>query len=206
MDHNISDTLRFRLWYWLTHPGAFLGRLQAEVYKRRHPEEPWISHHAVKFCQQALRSNMRGLEWGSGRSTAWYAKRLGSLCSVEHNQDWHRIVTVKLREQGAANVDYRFVPLEHSEREPALAWYPQAPRYVSVADDFADESLDFVVVDGHYRQACVRAALGKLRSGGLLLVDNSNWMKLSDWGVPGHWPVAHRSFGYEGETTIWRKP
>jgi predicted O-methyltransferase YrrM len=38
-----------------------------------------------------------------------------------------------------------------------------------------DASLDFVVVDGWYRPVCARAALSKLKPGGLLLIDNTDW-------------------------------
>jgi hypothetical protein len=98
------------------------------------------------------------------------------------------------------------VLLDHPREEPTRPHYEQVPRYVSVIDEFPDESLDFVLVDGHYRQACVLAALSKLRPGGLLAVDNTDWLPDDLWGVPAAWPLVHRSANVVTVTTVWRKP
>jgi hypothetical protein len=108
--------------------------------------------------------------------------------------------------RGLANVDYRFIPLDHAIDEATRPVYEVIPKYVAVFSEFEDDSLDFVVIDGHYRQACLLAALKKLKPGGLLLVDNSNWMSQREWGVPGSWPLAHRSENVMSETSIWEKP
>ena len=72
--------------------------------------------------------------------------------------------------------------------------------------ELADASVDFVVIDGHYRQACVLAALPKIKPGGRLLIDNSNWLSTLDWGVPSSWPLVHRSSNVMAETSIWERP
>jgi predicted O-methyltransferase YrrM len=46
--------------------------------------------------------------------------------------------------------------------------------YAEVIDDVVDGSLDFIVVDGHFREACLRRAVNKLRPGGLLIIDNTD--------------------------------
>ena len=194
---------RERLIYLARHPKYTLRRLGYFVYERLHPGEPWIAQDAVAFCDRNLDRTMRGLETGSGRSTAWFAKRLKHLTSVEHDRAWYEKVEKRIRH--LENIDYRYVPLDHPEGEPTRAEYEQTPRYVAVFDEFDDASLDFVVVDGHYRQACVRAALSKLRSGGLLLVDNSNWLSREAWGVPSSYDAVHKSENVMSETSIWAK-
>jgi hypothetical protein len=78
---------------------------------------------------------------------------------------------------------------------------------VAVAKQFLNNSLDFVVVDGHYRHACVKQALPKLKPGGLLLVDDFGFVpSLSEWGVPSSWPVVLKSSNSYKDTIIWRKP
>jgi predicted O-methyltransferase YrrM len=149
---------------------------------------------------------MQGLEWGSGRSTIWFAGRLGRLTSVEHSGEWHRFVNSQLRERGIRNVDYRRIELDHPVDMPTTPRYDVVPKYVAIADEFADGSLDFVLIDGHYRQACVPAAMKKLKPGGFLTIDNSNWMPQSEWGVPTSWPLIHKSTGFDSETSIWQKP
>ncbi len=190
----------------LAQPGKALRLVAYKVYTLRHPDEPWLSQGAVRFCDEHLRPDQTGLEWGSGRSTAWFGRRLGSLLSIEYQQGWQAEVQKRLDAAGLKRVECRYVPLDHDLNAPTLAQYDPIPRYVRVAEDFADGSLDFVVVDGHYRQACIVAALPKLRSGGLLLVDNTDRMPLREWGVPENWPVVHRSRNAVTETTLWRKP
>ncbi|WP_394821330.1 class I SAM-dependent methyltransferase [Pendulispora albinea] len=185
-------------------PWYLMRRIAYKAYEMRHPDEPWISQGAVRFCDAHLHRGMRGVEWGSGRSTAWFAQRLGHLVSVEHSFEWHAIVSRKL--EALRNVDYRFVALDHPEKQPTVPRYDPQPRYVAVVNDFEDGSLDFAVVDGHYRQACVLAVLPKLRAGGLLLIDNTDWMPLDEWGVPSSYPIVHQSRNVMTQTTVWEKP
>ncbi len=191
---------------YLTRP-LFLSRLIAyKIHLRLHPEEPWIAPSAVKFCDEALNRDGQGLEWGSGRSTTWFARRLRSLLSIEYDQGWQARVSATLREQGLTSAECRYVPLDHPRSAPTPAVYPETPAYVRVAEEFADDSLDLVVVDGHYRTACILAAIPKIKPGGLLVVDNTDRMPLPEWGVPADWPVAHQGRNVVTETTVWRKP
>jgi len=186
---------------------VYAARLAAyKLYELRHSDEPWIAPGAVRFCIEHLDRQGIGLEWGSGRSTIWFGERLKSLISVEHDLHWHSKIKRQLEGKGYANVDYRYVPLNHDRSEPTVPYYENLPDYVRVAEECLDESLDFVVVDGHYRQACILAALPKIKTGGLLLVDNTNWLPLGQWQVPSAWPIVHQSANMMTETTIWQKP
>lgn len=190
----------------ILNPTHLVRRLHYKLYELRHPNEPWISQAAVRFCEQQLDSVEHiGLEWGSGRSTKWYAHHLRHLTSVEHDKKWYKQVKNQLLDSSVENVNYFFVPLDHDLKLPCVPIYENPPKYVEVASSFADQSIDFVVVDGHYRQACVIAAVPKLRSGGLLLVDNTNWLPLEQWCVPSSWKVVHQSSNVMTETTIWQK-
>jgi len=189
---------------YIHQPVYLIRRVAYESYRLRHPEEPWLSPGAVRFCNSALKRTDVALEWGSGRSTKWFAARVGKLLSVEFDSDWHRKVSADLA--SFPNAQCRFVPLEHAPDEGTVAHYQKVPAYVAVVDEFADGSLDFVVVDGHYRQACILEALPKLKPQGLLLVDDTERLPLADWGVPLSWPVVHQSRDVLRQTTIWEKP
>jgi hypothetical protein len=189
-------------WY-LGRPIWTVRRALYKIYEMRHPDEPWIAQGAVRFCDQNLRRDQAGLEWGSGRSTKWFAERLARLVSVEFDPEWHQKVTQSLA--GMSNVECRLVPLDHPMELGTGPRYDPVPRYVTVADEFADETLGLVVVDGRYRQACVLRALPKLKPGGFLLIDNTDWLPLEQFNVPPSWPIVHQSRNVMGETTIWRK-
>jgi predicted O-methyltransferase YrrM len=188
------------------HPAYALRRIGYRLYEATHPDEPWIAQGAVRFCASQLKPSMRGFEWGSGRSTAWFARRVGHLTSVEHDQQWYGIVHEQLRARDINNVTYRLIPLSHPAEEPSVPVYSPLPPYIAAVDAEEDGALGLVVVDGHYRQACIAAALPKIAPGGLLLVDNTNWLPLAAWGVPAAWPIVHQSRNVMTETTIWRRP
>ncbi|MCA1833877.1 MAG: class I SAM-dependent methyltransferase [Actinomycetota bacterium] len=193
--------------FYVRHPLVLVARLWSGLYHRRHPGMPWLAPGAITFCEHHLTREMRALEWGSGRSTTWFATRLGSLTSVEHDPAWHEIVAGNIVRNDLSNVDLRLVPLDPHPVEPPVAHRGWGSAYVKVADGFEDESLDFVVVDGAYRMACILAAAPKLKHGGLLLVDDTRSVpSLSDWPVPPDWPVAYQSKTLVTQTTIWRKP
>ena len=69
----------------LFRPLYVAGRIQNWLYQKRHPDHPWLAPHAVVWLEANLRPDMRGFEWGSGRSTLWFGKRLKSLTSIESN-------------------------------------------------------------------------------------------------------------------------
>ncbi|HEX8771620.1 MAG TPA: hypothetical protein VF711_12710 [Acidimicrobiales bacterium] len=174
------------------------------VYKVREtlrPNDPWLAPKAISYLDGALRPDWVGFEWGSGRSTTWFAGRLSSLISIEHDPGWH--AHVERSTAGLLNVEVRLIPLDHPPAETGEPRYDSLPGYVAAVDDVPDGSLDVVLVDGAYRQPCVAAALPKLRTGGLLIIDNTDWLPIAEWGVPESWPIRHQSHNVITQTTVW---
>jgi hypothetical protein len=167
-------------------------RLAYKLYERRHPDEPWISQGAVKFLDAELPRNGVGLEWGSGRSTQWFSKRLAKLTSIEDQCGWYEIV----KGQVDGNVDLRLIEIADPSGKT------KGQPYTAVAEELPDRSLDFVLIDGPLREDCVRAAIPKMKPGALFVIDNTDWP--TKWGVPPEWPIAHCSRNVMSETTIWR--
>lgn len=143
------------------------------------------------MLERWLRPDHVGMEWGSGRSTLWFAERVGHLVSVEHDAGWHKAVSSELVERAITNVDYRLCPCE-AERVETAEWIAAmfASDYVRAVDSYRANSLDFALVDGMYRSACALAVLPKLRSGALLVVDNVNWFLPSASRAPSSRPVT----------------
>jgi hypothetical protein len=179
-------------------------RVAYKLYELTHPEEPWMSQRAVRFLDRVLGPDMMGFEWGSGRSTLWFGRRLSRLISIESDPTWYERTQRKLRQRRLSTVECHLIPLDHPMSEPTRAVYPIMPRYVAAVHAVGD--LDLAVIDGHYRQACVLASLAKLKPGGYLLIDNTDWLPIEAWGVPVDWPIAHQSRNVLTQTTIWRRP
>jgi hypothetical protein len=191
--------------FWVTHPRLFVARLHYFVWERLNPDKPWLCPGTVRFCARHLDRSMKGLEFGSGRSTVWFAMQLGSLTSVEHNLEWYQKIQCRLSLAGVTNVDYRFIHLDHPEQEAAQAPDEPTPAYVRVAEDFPERSLDLVIVDGRYRDHCIRRAVRKLRTGGYLLVDDVNaWPALGHLPVPASWPIVDDSTNGLKRCIIWK--
>ena len=195
------------LQFWIQRPRLIIPRLRYWFWEVLNPGVPWLSAGAVTYCNTVLAKSMRVLEFGSGRSTTWFARRVGHITSIEHSVEWYRKVRADIDQNHLANVDYRLIPLDHHESEPEHEEYHPLPSYVGILKSFEDDSLDLVVVDGHYRTACIRACWAKLRAGGLLLVDDINW-----WGgperipVPSGWLLVHQSGNGFKRTAVWQKP
>ena len=196
-----------KFWFWVRRPRMAVARLRYWLWERRNPDAPWLTPAAVRFCESALSPAMRAWEFGSGRSTPWFAARVGHLVSVEHDPAWYATVRERLAAARVTNADYRLLPLDHPEAEPEHPAYDPLPRYAAAIAAEPDGSLDLVVIDGHYRSTCIRESLAKLRPGGLLLVDDLNlWPGRKDLPVPEDWPQVHESTNGIKRTGVWRRP
>lgn len=173
----------------LLRPRYVADRVRLAVHQRLHPDAPWLTAEATRLLEEWLEPHHVGVEWGSGRSTRWFAQRVAHLLSVEHHAGWHAAVSEQLVADGISNVDYRLLPCE-PERVETPAWIAAmfASDYVRAVDAFEPRSIDFALADGMYRSACALAVIPKLRSGALLIVDNVNWFLPS----PSRAPTSRR--------------
>jgi predicted O-methyltransferase YrrM len=140
-------------------------RILQKLYFRRNPDVPWLSPQANHLLATLLRPTDIGVEFGSGRSTAWFARRIQQLVSIEHDPTWYGIVREDIARASLHNVEYVLASIREDE-DPATS------EYVRVADRFADRTLDFVLVDGMARDQCALALLPKVAPGGLMVVDD----------------------------------
>lgn len=120
------------------------------------PALPWLSYRAIRELDALIRTDWRVLEFGSGMSTLWLARRCGFLHSIESDRGWYQQVSKMLARERLQHVRYEL-------RDPA--------RYADLRQ-YPDGYFDFVLVDGLARSECVRQALTKIRAGGWIYVDN----------------------------------
>jgi predicted O-methyltransferase YrrM len=150
-------------------PRYVFNRTRQIFYERTHPDDPWLTPAAVRLLAGLLCPADEGVEFGSGRSTVWFAARVAALTSVEHDVRWHEAVTVRLKDRGLGNVEYVLAP----EDQPMERGGDSA--YARTALGFSDGALDFALVDGHYRDYSAKFIMPKIRPGGMLIIDNVNW-------------------------------
>jgi predicted O-methyltransferase YrrM len=182
-------------------PRYVYNRLKYVWYEKTHAEEPWLVPGAIHALQTLLLPTDDGIEWGSGRSTRWFAKRLRHLVSVEANQQWFEVVRKQLSDAAVKNVDYRLhVLADESDAESP---------YTHAADDIADGTLGFALVDGAARGICSNVALSKLKPGGVLVIDNVHWFVDHPTPAPasrnGKGPVNQYWAEFVQQTREWRR-
>lgn len=164
-----------------------VDRVIVALHERLHPDDPWFTADAVRVLQTLVKPTDKCLEFGSGRSTRWFAERTHYIVSVEHDHAWHQ--TGLEQNSRFKNIDLRLVP--STDQNSAI--------YTGVLTEFPDETIDVVINDGLFRDACAFYALPKLRRSGLLIIDDVHRYLPSDSRSPdarsweegpshqGHW-------------------
>jgi hypothetical protein len=117
---------------------------------------PWFTYPAIEYIKQLDLSGKRVLEYGSGFSTMFWAKRTKSVVSIEDDKAWYE----KLKPQLPSNVNYIQVKDE--------------AEYVGAVGKLEGE-FDIIINDGIYRLSCAKASRPKLADGGIVILDNSDW-------------------------------
>lgn len=145
-----------------------VARLREIAYQRRSKNLPWLTEEANNFLENYLLASDTGLEFGSGRSTLWFAKRVKHMVSLEHDCSWHKTVLEKLSQERLTNVDYRYLDADEND------WLQMTEAIKKITSEFHAECFDFVLVDGVCRDSCTKESIRLLRPGGVLIIDNVN--------------------------------
>ncbi len=152
-------------------PAYIFHRLADWFYRLANPKNPWLTPKAVDFLSAELKKDFVGLEYGSGRSTTWFAARIKKLISVEHNSEWFARVNNEIKSLGLTNVEYHHFP----KPEGSLPYSEVIKSdYVLASGGISEQSLDFALVDGIVRPACVCHTIPLLKNGALLIIDDAN--------------------------------
>ena len=137
-------------------PKVILSGFLRKAFNVR-PKQPWISYRAIKKIDQIMQPNWNVIEFGSGTSTAWIAKRCSSLYSIEDNEEWFHYVSNKLNETNI-NINYELRTIDNYSD-------------LSNVEDF---SLDFALIDGVNRGDCMLEVINKIKKGGYIYLDNTD--------------------------------
>lgn len=149
-------------------PRALATFALARLFDYR-PTQPWICYDAIRRLDEILRPDMAALEYGSGMSTMWFARRVGSIVAVEDDSGWAEFQQRKLVREKIHNAEIIIA----GDREG----YVRPP---VVSEQAERGGFDFIMIDGRYRDACAEAAIGMIRPGGIIYLDNSDVTQFND--------------------------
>jgi len=181
-------------------PLYIVNRIRQIFFQHQNPEAPWLTRQSIALLDQLIMKTDNGLEFGSGRSTKWLAARCHHLTSVEHDEKWYSLVNKMLIER--TNVKYLLRSL--NKDNPVLS------EYLNPFNDLEDQSIDFVLVDGRIREFVAHLAIQKLKSGGLLIIDNAEYFFPNNYNLSSSIGIKIESIPKEwkefyNSTIDWRR-
>ena len=122
---------------------------------------PWYTYPAIEFLRQLDFSNRSVFEYGSGNSTLFWAARAARVVTVEDDEQWSEELRAKVPATCAVLVE------------------PDLRNFVDSIHRYP-EGFDVIVVDGpargRTRFKCAAAALQHLKPGGMIILDNADWL------------------------------
>ena len=147
----------------------------------KHQRLPQINYIVGWILDLYLTRDMLCFEWGSGGSTVFLAQRSPGAITIDHDPEWYRITEQALEYNEVWEfADLKLIEPEDGEVEGYLSAFSEEykgknfERYVKSIDIHGKNTFDLVMVDGRSRSACLRHAAPKVKSGGLLVLDDSN--------------------------------
>jgi len=167
---------------------------------------PWITLESFHKLLEFVQPDFRVFEWGSGGSTVFWARECAEVIAIEHNKLWIPRVQKMLADRG----------LEADLRHIQGGSKGQKDRFRKYANEILaepDESFDIAYVDGEAssRGWTITNAMPKIKPGGYLLIDNSDWVsrEFPGWTKVDYiernldWPGQAKKFDWW--TSILRK-
>lgn len=115
---------------------------------------PWFTICFNYFLEDRLNKNMLVFEYGSGNSTLYFASRVASLTSIEHDYNWY----CRMKDLFPDNVKYHFQDLNQD--------------YSSCINKLGG-FYDIIIIDGRNRVECAQNSINHLKENGIIIWDNS---------------------------------
>jgi predicted O-methyltransferase YrrM len=141
---------------WLYLPLSLATTLLFKLFGWRAPL-PWLGFRAIRRLKRIAVPGARVLEFGSGMSTLWFAKRGVEIVSIEIDPAWHQAVRERLGEIS----------------NPAARVLLEAPPYAALASRLGG-GFDLALIDGEARDEAAAVAVSLVRPGGYFYLDNAD--------------------------------
>ncbi len=114
---------------------------------------PWTTYSFIDFIRERLNKDLTIFEYGSGNSTLFFAPRVKSVISCEHDKKW---------------ID----ELKNSIPSNCEVLYSEEGNYESAIVG-QKSKFDFILVDAIRRNECIKTAVDHLTENGVIVLDDS---------------------------------
>ncbi len=117
---------------------------------------PWVTYGFMDFISGRLNNTMDIFEFGPGNSTMWYAAKVNTVTSIEHDNHWFEKIKGDMPDN--ANINYKKLIYDGE--------YSKFPNTLG-------RQFDVVIVDGRDRVNCMKNALNAINETGVIILDDS---------------------------------
>jgi len=196
---------------------------------------PWINFPAIDYLEREINRKSICFEWGMGGSTVYLRSRASAVISVEHDHEWFLKCKNEINNDNpifdlSVFKEYRsrlkFIPPCFNPNDD-MGFFRSGVKkysgmsfedYVLYINQWPDYSFDLVLVDGRSRLDCLSAAINKVKTDGILMLDNSDYGRyqvslgrvcmdlLSGWKKTEFLGPGPCSSVIGWKTTVWRRP
>ena len=158
----------------------FLAKLKLKIVELLYPDHPWLTYESIKILNNELKSDFIGFEFGSGRSTLWLSKKIKFLTSIEHSEEYY----IKVNKEIAKNSIVNCSLLHQTGKD-----------YYKILQSQSDYSIDFILIDGIFRDKLLEIALQKISKRGIICFDNANLYLVNKKSTsPGSIKILDKAF------------
>jgi protein-L-isoaspartate O-methyltransferase len=145
-------------------PRYIFNRTRQLIYFKRNPDKPWMTKGSVERLQKLLNKDMNLLEYGAGRSTTFYSRKVKHVVSIETNEDWFNLVKARI--------------------DKNVAIFLRGATQQSYLHEASESSFDIIINDAIHRDLVSLQGLDALKSGGILVIDNAERYIPNNFNVP----------------------
>lgn len=117
---------------------------------------PWLTYPCIELISNRIEETFDVFEYGCGNSTHWWASRVRSVISCEHDELW----CSRIGETIPTNVT-----LIHRELEHGGEYSKEILKH--------QDRFDVIIVDGRDRVKCARNSAEALKKRGVIIWDNT---------------------------------
>ena len=138
--------------------GQFKSIINKSAVDRYGGPIPWYCYPAIEFLDQFDFSKKKILEFGSGNSTIWWAKKCKQIISIEHDEKYFKYINDK-------NI-----------KNLKLRLFKERQNYIN-QKELTDS--DVVIIDGNFRKETILNVIknsNKIKKNNIMIIiDNSHW-------------------------------
>ena len=153
---HIASIVQLVLKSGLKEDGWFKSYHTKQAVDKKGNPIPWCTYPFIKFIEPRLNNNLKIFEFGCGNSTLWYASKVKTITSVEHDREWYELVKKSLPEN--AKIIYKELKYGGAYSK-------------SIFEN--SDKFNIVIVDGRDRVNCAENAVEALTSDGVIVFDNT---------------------------------